>query len=254
MLHCRAAPLALALAGAASAAAATSPAQAQAFAGPQFSAEIVTDQRRRGLSWSDGKAAAEATLRLPLGDRLEAGAAIGTLRGSNRHGGADAGLDLDLGYRHDAGPWRLTATVIGHIFPGEGRLDYVEVEAGAGLLIGPAQFDMLAAYAPSQAAIGGDNLHLAARGLVALPGTPFTLTAGIGRSSGDVTRPDRALRLRPSGSYWDYRFGVDHVSGPITLGLAFTTTSIDRPAASTPTRYLDRHTGSKLLARARLSL
>ncbi len=226
--------------------------RAQSFGGPEFSVGVSSDDRRRGLSWSGGRAALDAAIHVPLGDAFTIGAEATTLRGSRRHGGADAGIDLNAGYRGDAGPWQLSAGVVGHLFPGEGRLNYTEAEAGAGYLIGPAQLGLHVSYAPSQAAIGGDNLYLGAGADVAVPGTPFTLIGGVGRSSGSVDNVIRALRLRPGGTYWDYRLAVEHVRGPLVAGLRYTDTSIDGVPAGLP--YADRHHGARVAAYLRLSL
>lgn len=239
------------LAGAATLAGIAQDACAQSF-GPEVSVGVSSDDRRRGLSWSGGKAALDAAVYVPLGNAFTIGAEAMTLRGSRRHGGADAGVDLSAGYRRDSGPWQLTAGAVGHVFPGEGRLDYVEVEAGAGYLIGPAQLGLHVSYVPSQNAIGGDNLYLGAGADVAVPGTPFTLIGGIGRSSGSVDNAVRAMRLRPGGTYWDYRLGVEHVRGPLAAGLRYTDTSIDRGAVAGP--YVDRHHGARVAAYLRLSL
>ncbi|SNS60632.1 conserved hypothetical protein [Sphingomonas laterariae] len=225
------------------------PVQARPLAGTEISIEATTDLRRRGISWSDGKAALAANAYVPVAEGLEAGLGVASLRGSPRHDGADAVIDLDLGYRHISGPWSFGMRVAGHVFPGESGLGYAEAGAWAGLLIGPAQIDLSASYAPSQDAIGGDNLYLAARATVAVPGTPLTLVAGAGRSSGSVDDPVRAARLRPDGRYHDYHLGVDHVRGPLTLGVRYSDTTInadgDRGGDADA-----RHAGSRLIARA----
>src|SRR3546814_16553224 len=81
------------------------------------------------------------------------------------------------------------------------------------------------AYAPSQDAIGGDNLYLGADAWVALPGTPVSFNGGVGHSSGDTDNPLRAARPRPGGSSWDYRLGAEYVQGALVPGRLFYTTS-----------------------------
>lgn len=219
---------------------------------PSFSAEVTTDHRRRGLSWSDGQAAVEGVVSSQLGDTFRLGAGVVTLRDSPRHRGADAAVDLTIDHERSFGPWRLNATVAGHVFPGRGNLSYVELGAGAGMSIGPAQLDLYGMYAPSQSAIGGDNLYLGASAAVALIGTPFTLTGSVGRSSGDTDDAWRAARLRPGGNYVDYRIGIDHVLGPLTLGVAYSGTTVDRDVVGSPYADFD-DAGDRLIARARLS-
>jgi hypothetical protein len=210
--------------------------------------EASTDARVRGLSWSDGKPALAAAASLPLGDwRLDARAT--SLRGSRRHDSADLGLDTALRYSRDLGGWRATAGVVHHAFIDRAGSNYVELEAGAGYLIGPLDLALTAAWAPSQDAIGGDNLYLRAGASAGVPGTPWTVFGHVGRSIGPDGR-DRATRLRPDGDYTDWRLGAERVAGPLTLGLQLTGTSIDTPVAAT--RFTDRHVGTRLAGVARV--
>lgn len=214
------------------------------------SVEVATDERRRGISWSDGELAPAASISAGLPSGFDLGVRVTGTRGDPRHGGADAVADVTGGFGRDVGGGlRLDGFVTGHLFAGaRGRMDYVELGAGASYALGPAEVGVDARYAPVQSAIGGDNLWLGARARVGVPATPFTLAASAGHSSGSVDDPIRAARLRPGGDYWDWSLGVDHISGPLTLGLAYTGTDIgDRlgsPYASA------RHTGDKVTARA----
>ena len=228
------------------------PAAAQSFSG---SVEAETDERRRGLSWSEGKAAlaASATVGLPAG--FDISARITTLRDSPRAGGADAVIDATLGYSTDLGGGvRGEAFAVAHLFTGaRGPANYVEGGAGLSYQLGPAQIGADLRYAPSQEAIGGDNLYLGAHANVGIPATPFTVTASIGRSSGSVDDPLRAARLRPAGTYSDWLVGVRHITGPLTLGLDYSGTSIDR-ADVVASPYADaRNSGDRLTARASFS-
>ncbi|MFW2830454.1 TorF family putative porin [Sphingomonas sp. ID0503] len=230
----------------------TGPARAQAIAAPGLSIEVASDDRRRGLSWSDGRPALTASGYLPVTGGLDLEAAASTLRGSARHGGADLGIDAGLRYRHDLGGWRLSAGLLGHAFADRSALNYAEVTARAAYQIGPAVFGGSLAYAPRQNAIGGDDLYIAADAELALPGTPWTFRAGAGRSSGETRNGLRAARLRPGGSYWDYHLSAEHVRGPLTAGLRFTATSIDSDEAAPAVD--DRHIGSRLTAHLRFDL
>jgi hypothetical protein len=217
-------------------------------AGPVFALEATSDLRARGLSWSDGRAAARAFADLPVVGGFTVSATAASLRGSARHGGADLGLDLGAGWRTDRGPWRLSAGATGHVFAGRSRLNYAEGEGAVSYLIGPATIGLAAAYAPRQAAIGGDNLHLGLTLDLGIPGTPFTLDGGVGHSLGDAAgrHPERAARLRPDGDYWDYRFGVTYVRGRHAFGLRLTGTLIDGARPASP--YQDAHVGTRLAA------
>ena len=219
------------------------PAAAQSVA-----VEASTDARVRGLSWSDGSPALAAAVSVPLGDwRLDARGT--SLRGSRRHDGADLGLDTALRYTRAFGGWRATAGVVHHAFIDRAASNYWEIEAGAGYLIGPLDLALTAAWTPSQDAIGGDNLYLRAGAAAGVPGTPITVFGHVGRSMGPDRR-ERATRLRPDGDYTDWRLGAEHVTGPLTLGLQVTGTSIETPVPVT--RFTDRHVGTRLAGTARI--
>ncbi|MEC3910858.1 TorF family putative porin [Sphingobium sp. CR2-8] len=223
------------------------PAAAQYASSPTVTLEAASDERRRGLSWSDGDPVLRGTVLVPvMTDGLNLDGAATTLWGSDRHGGADAVIDLGATYARQLGGFRLTSEARYHLFPGASHQGYGEVGAGAGFLIGPASLDLFASYAPRQSAIGGDNLYLAASAATAIPGTPFTVSARIGRSSGDVRDPMRASRLRPDGRYWDHGAGIDYVKGRWSAGLRYANSSIDGPGRN--------HAGARLIGRVGLTL
>ncbi|MBD8546541.1 TorF family putative porin [Sphingomonas sp. CFBP 8760] len=232
-------------------------APALAQVSPTLGVEATTDERRRGLSWSEGRASASGDVLLPVGP-VDASARIAAIRGSGRHGGADAVLDLGVGTGWDVGAIRLRATVTGHLFTGaRGGMDYVEAGGTASYGIGPLRMTGGAMLAPSQAAIGGSNLHLFADADAGIPGTPVTLVAGIGHSSGGVgdavRAPARAQRLRPGGDYTNWRLGIEHRQGPLTLALDYTGTDVRRADAFGP--FADaRHAGDRILGRVQFGL
>ncbi|WP_426167459.1 TorF family putative porin [Sandarakinorhabdus sp. DWP1-3-1] len=216
-----------------------------------FDIEASSDLRRRGIGWSDGRAALEAYASVPIAGPLSAEIGAATLRGSRRHGGADAAADAALRLTTRSGPWQLWTDVVGHGFAGgSGPLDYAELRAGASFGLGPAQLGMQAAWAPAQGAIGGSNVYLGARAAVGIPGTPWTVAAGAGRSMGTSDGTGRSNRLRPGGDYTDVRLDVDHVRGPLTLGVSATATSIDRDRIADPAAAEDVR--PRLLVRAAL--
>ncbi|WP_204283871.1 TorF family putative porin, partial [Klebsiella pneumoniae] len=65
-------------------------------------------------------------------------------------------------------------------------------------------------YAPSQSAIGGDNLYLFASANAGIPATPLSASATLGHSTGSTDDPVRAARLRPLGDYTDWRLGMEY--------------------------------------------
>lgn len=208
--------------------------------------EIATEENRRGVSWSEGRAAISADLALGAGP-VEGTARVVSLRDAGLHGGADAVIDLGLSATQDVGPFAVTGQGIMHLFTGAfGKQDYAEAGLTAAYTLGPVRVTGGGLYAPEQDAIGGSNLYLFAGADAGVPATPFTIYGHIGRSSGEVDDTLRANRLRPGGRYHDWRLGVDHVTGPLAVSLEYVGTDIPEEAARND--HDDR-----LVARARFS-
>jgi hypothetical protein len=226
-----------------------SPTEAQTA--PRMGVEAGTEENRRGLSWSDGRASAAADIIVAVG-RVEGTARVAALRGSARHGGADAVADLSLGSNWNIADFVVDLRATGHLFAGgHGDLSYGEVATSIAYSYGPVHIDAGASYAPHQDAIGGSNLYLYAGANAGIPTTPFTIVATVGRSSGDGDGSTNAHRLRPAGTYWDWRIGIERVRGPLSLGLDYAGTDIaDRREFGIADT---RDDGDRLVARARLS-
>ncbi|WP_206599137.1 TorF family putative porin [Sphingomonas turrisvirgatae] len=231
---------------------AATPAWAQLGVETDASVELTTDLRERGLSQSGGEASGAASLTVnsgAIGGELRATA----LRGSARHGGADAGAAASLWYRIGSGGWQFEAGGTYRAFiDGAGELDYAEVHGTANYLIGPLDVGVGAYYAPDQRAIGGDNLYLRARARASLPGMPWTLAAHVGRSSGAVDDFAKAARLRPAGNYTDWSLGVEWARGPLYAAVRYTDTDIARGVTLSP--FADRsNSGARVIGAVGLS-
>ena len=222
-------------------------------AGPHIQAgvSVATDERRRGLSWSGGRAVVAGEASATIG-AVTGAARVTSLRDSARADGAEAVTDLSLTGGLDTGGFRIEAGGVAHLFGGaRTRMDYGEVTLAARYTFGPALFEAGIDYAPDQAAIGDDNAYLHASASAGIPGTPWTVLGAVGRSfGGDATDP-RADRLRPGGDYGDWRVSVEHVRGPLVLGLTYTGTDLSDDRI--PSRLADRaNSGDRLTASARL--
>jgi hypothetical protein len=210
-----------------------------------FGVEAATDLRRRGLGWSDGKPAIEAFGSLPIGSGFSIEAAAATLRQSPRHGGADLLVDGALRYTWTSDAWTVSGQVQGLGFIGASDQNYANLRATIARTIGPLQVQVATDWAPPQSAIGGSNLYFSGRASAGIPGTPITIGAGIGRSTGTDDGSGRSARLRPGGNYTDYRFDLDYIIGVVALGASLTTTSIDDSIGADDS-------GTRLLLRASL--
>lgn len=230
----------------------TLPASVYAQRAPAATVEGGSDEVRRGLSWTAGRAAASAEGQISAGP-IDGSARIVTTRSSPRHDGAGVVVDLALSTGWDLGAVRLRAEAASHLFAGaRSGMDYHEVGISAGYGIGPLYATVGTMVAPSQRAIGGSNVYLYAAANAGIPGTPFTLLTRLGRSSGDVDHVARAQRLRPGGRYVDWRLGIEHRRNALTLGLDYTGTDIDRDGPSN--RLADfAHSGDRLVGRVQFA-
>jgi hypothetical protein len=206
-----------------------------------FGAEASTDLRRRGLGWSDGKPALETYGSVQLGGGFSVEGAAATLRQSARNGGADLLVDGALRYSWTSDAWTIAGQFQGLGFIGASDQNYFNLRASIARTIGPLQLTVATDWAPPQSAIGGSNLYVSGRASVGIPGTPFTIGAGIGRSTGSDDGSGRSARLRPGGDYTDYRVDVDYIIGVLAIGASLTATSIPgNTAADAGTRLLLR--------------
>ncbi len=228
----------------------SAPSQAQAARSFGVILEGTTDLRDRGISWSGGKSALQLDATLPITPDLAIDVKAATLHGSQRHGGSDFGLAISPNHQIYLSGWRLAYGVTGHVFIGEGGLNFVELDGSATRSIGPLQVAAGASFAPSQKAIGGSNLYLHADAVIGIPGSPFTIYGGAGHTLGSNDDTPRARRLRPDGDYTDWYVGAEHVSGPGAIGLRYSDTAIG--VVPDPSEYLDKHTGAKLVGYARV--
>lgn len=228
---------------------ATVPAFAQVSTGAGL--EATTDENRRGISWSEGRVSVSGDATLS-GYGLDATARVAALRDSPRHGGADAVADLSLGSGWDVGAVRLRVQGSAHLFSGtRGGMDYGELGGSASYTYGPLYLTGGAIWAPPQRAIGGSNLFVYASASAGVPGTPLTIVADLGHSSGNLDDATRAQRLRPGGDYANWRLGLEHRLGPLTLGVDYVGTDVSRADAFGP--FADAgHAGDRLLGRVRV--
>lgn len=131
------------------------------------------------------------------------------------------------------------------------KMNYVEAGVSASYAYGPAYVTLGVIGAPSQRAIGGNNVHVYANASAGIPGTPFTLVAEIGHSAGSVRERIRAERLRPGGSYRNWRLGLEHRRDRLTIGVDYIGTDVSAGNAS---RFADRRNAKdRLIGRVQVS-
>jgi hypothetical protein len=218
-----------------------------------FGVEATIDEVRRGLSWSDGKVSASSDAYAAFAG-LDASVRIAVLRKSDRHANADVVADIALGKDWNVSGFTLRTEAIGHVFGGaDTGMNYAELGLGARYSIGPLQVGAGAFYAPSQSAIGGDNLHVRANALAGIPAFPVSLSASVGYTTGDANNALRAARLRPAGDYTDWKMGLEYNQFPFTVGVDYVGTNIDTSLISVSPFADLRHAGDRVVGRVRLS-
>lgn len=192
--------------------------------------DLLTDYRFRGVSRSDEDPALQASLNAIHRSGFYAGARGTTLNGLDglrRRDLGDIELDLYAGFgRELGGGFEIDAGALYYLFgAGAGPTDYVEPYASLSYLIGPVYATAGAKYAPSQRAIGGeDMLYLFGQIEVSVPFRPWSFSAHLGHQ--DWGR---------FGSYRNWSLGVEHqlrIGGipDAAIGLRYVDT--DLPSAS----------------------
>ncbi|MPT47301.1 MAG: porin [Sphingobium sp.] len=221
--------------------------------GPLLEVAVMNDARVRGLSWSDGRAAAMAYVGVPVTSDITLSVQALSTRGAVRHGGADGVFDISGTYQRSDGPVHWHAGVTGHVFTGgDGPLNYAKMGGGAGITLGPVDMGVSASYAPSQRSIGGSLLYGQAQARVAVIGTPISLTGHVGRSGGSERSSGRWARLRPGGDYTDWALGAEYSISKLSVTLDWTDTDIEKQDEGA--NPFARHSGAVLTLGARISL
>jgi uncharacterized protein (TIGR02001 family) len=193
---------------------------------------LLSDYRFRGVSRSDEDPAIQAALTVLPAGGFYAGARATSLKGTDSFRARDPAfqdlgdveLDLYAGYGAQLGDgFDLDAGLLYYVFAGgDGPTDYAEPYASFSYLIGPVSATAGAKYAPSQDAIGHqDMLYLFGQVDVSIPFRPWSFTLQAGRQDWSTF-----------GSYWTWSAGVEH---QLQLG--------GLPGAEIGLRYVDTNSG-----------
>jgi uncharacterized protein (TIGR02001 family) len=143
---------------------------------------VVSDFKRAGLSYTNGKPAVQGELAVEHRSGLFGSIFVSTLA---PNGGANFEVDVSLGYAFPIGKFEGLIGVIDYITPGVAGSNYYELQAGLSRQIGESEFGISAAYSPSQKNIGGeDSLYLGASAEVPIAATPLTISAAAGVEDG----------------------------------------------------------------------
>ena len=176
----------------------------------------VSDYRFRGISQTNEDFAVQGSININHASGLYAGAWASNVDFAN-----SSEVDLYAGYTRDLGGVTVDGGVYWYMYPGTVSTDYAEVYASVKGALGPATAKLGVNYAPKQDAIGDeDNFYLYGDLSAAIPSTPITLRAHLGRSIGDS-----ALTFF-GDDYWDYSVGADLTWKNLTFGVTYTDTDL----------------------------
>lgn len=180
-------------------------------------ATIVSDYRFRGVSLSDRDPAAQGSVDITY-HGFYAGVWASSIERT-----ADTNVETDVyaGYAGEAGPISYEIGAIAYLYPGgDGSGTVYEGTGTLSYNIGPATGRVKVNYAPDQAHLAGDNLYVSVDERFAVPTTPVTLFAQIGRERGSFY-----------GRKWDWSLGAEATHGPFTASLGYFDTNLNGVAS-----------------------
>ncbi len=190
-------------------------------------ATVVSDYRFRGLSQTNRRPAVQGTMTIAHESGIY-GAVWGSSIDDYVAAGSDQEIDLSLGYKHAFGDTTVDVGALYYYYPGaEGFVagynsDFIEPYASITHSFGAVSAKVYAAYAPSQSALDygfgkEDNFYASFDLSGAIPDTPLSLTAHVGRNF------SRSF-LSGGTKYTDWSIGASYTHKALTFGLAYVDT------------------------------
>lgn len=198
------------------------------------SAALVSDYRFRGISQSGKHIAAQASATLTHSSGF-----YGSFWASSIDdyvaAGADTELDLIGGYSKTISGFTLDGGVLYYVYPSAQKnvnTDFFELYGSVKAPVGPATLKAGFAYAPKQKALSLtgpklDNLYLYGEAAVAVPHTPFGVSAHLGYSK------DQSL-LTAGKKYFDWNLGATYTWRAATFGVSYVDTDFPKGYISNP--------------------
>ena len=223
-------------------AATASPAFAQDTAPPKpftvtGNVAVTSDYRFRGLTQTDGGPAAQATINVNHVSGLYAGAFVSTIDGDGSTpalaGYGSAEVDLYGGYAKTlSNGIGFDAGLLYYLYPDGAKgvnTDFFEPYASLSYTIGPVAAKVGANYAwGGQKGLDftsghDDSTYVYGQLGSGIPGTPVTVTAHVGYTSGALG----LVNLDPADdSYLDWSLNAEAVGGPFKVGVTYLDTDI----------------------------
>jgi uncharacterized protein (TIGR02001 family) len=192
--------------------------------------DITTQYRLRGISQTDNDAAIQGGITISHESGFYVGTWASNLAGYGSFGGSNMELDLIGGYTKAVGPVTLDGGVVYYVYPGANghpagvHYDYFELYASASGKVGPLNAKLGTYWAPKQSNIGGHNIWVYTDWGLPIPGTPVTLKAHGGYSSGNSA-------YTKGIDVVDYAAGADIAYKNLTLNVSYVGTDVSRANA-----------------------
>lgn len=188
------------------------------------SVALTTEYRLRGISQTDGDAAIQGGITVAHSSGFYIGTWASNLAGNGTWGGSNMELDLIAGYSKAVGPVTLDGGFIYYAYPGIKGHDFYELYASASGAVGPVKAKLGAYWAPPQNSIRtspskGNNVWVYTDFALPIEGTPITLKAHGGYSSGDSI-------YTWGKDVVDYSGGVDIAFKMLTLNVSYVGTDL----------------------------
>ena len=187
---------------------------------------LVSDYRFRGISQTDRRFALQGSFTAAHSSGFY-GSVWGSSIDDYVYGGADQELDLIAGYRRTFGGTTVDAGLLYYYYPGSGGInsDFFEPFVSVAQTIGPATAKLTVNFAPKQRALSvgagkEDNLYVAGDLSAAIPETPISLNAHLGRSFGPSY-------LTIGDEYTDWSLGGSVAWRSLSIGLSYVDTDGD---------------------------
>ena len=187
-------------------------------------ATVVSDYRFRGISQTNRRFAIQGTVSVSHSSGVYA-----TVWGSSIDdyvaAGADAELDLIIGYKKTFGSTTVDGGVLYYYYPGSGGVptDFAEPDLSVSHVTGPVTLKGTVNWAPKQKALtlDGDTkesgLYLGGDVAFTIPNTPIALTGHLGHSFTENY-------ITFGEEYTDWSIGATVTHKNLTAGLAYVDT------------------------------
>lgn len=183
---------------------------------------FASDYRFRGVSLTSRAPAGQASIDVSYHGFYAGVWTSNIARFANTHDE----LDVYAGYGGEVHGFNYQVGAIAYLYPGgDGTGNIVEATGEFSYTLGPATARLKVNYAPDQHNLAGDNLYLSTDLRVAIPTTPVTAFAQLGRERGSFY-----------GGKADWSFGAEYTDGPFTASLGWFDTDLAAASVGLPRR------------------